>query len=110
MCDVPQPLLLGRLLQGAAHGVLDARRRRGRTGNAVDVGALGSGDLIGENMEIQPCEVGDIIAVCATGAYNYSMASNYNRLQKPAVVFVKGGEDRLAVKRESLDDILRNDI
>ena len=51
-----------------------------------------------------------IIAVCATGAYNYSMASNYNRLQKPAVVFVKGGEDRLAVKRESLDDILRNDI
>lgn len=38
------------------------------------------------------------------------MASNYNRLQKPAVVFVKGGEDRLAVKRESLDDLLRNDI
>jgi diaminopimelate decarboxylase len=69
-----------------------------------------SGDLIGENMEIQKCEVGDIIAVCATGAYNYSMASNYNRLQKPAVVFVKGGEDRLAVKRESLDDLLRNDI
>jgi diaminopimelate decarboxylase len=69
-----------------------------------------SGDLIGENMPIQPCEVGDIIAVCATGAYNYSMASNYNRLQKPAVVFVKEGTDRLVVKRESLEDLVRNDV
>ncbi|MBR6384883.1 MAG: diaminopimelate decarboxylase [Ruminococcus sp.] len=69
-----------------------------------------SGDLIGENMPLQHAESGDIIAVCATGAYNYSMSSNYNRLQKPAVVFVNNGESRLAVKRESLDDIIRNDI
>ena len=69
-----------------------------------------SGDLIGENMPLQHAESGDIIAVCATGAYNYSMSSNYNRLQKPAVVFVNNGESRIAVKRESLDDIIRNDI
>ena len=69
-----------------------------------------SGDLIGENMPLQHAESGDIIAVCATGAYNYSMSSNYNRLQKPAVVFVNNGEARIAVKRESLDDIIRNDI
>lgn len=69
-----------------------------------------SGDLIGENMPLQHAESGDIIAVCATGAYNYSMSSNYNRLQKPAVVFVKNGESRVAVKRETLDDIIRNDI
>lgn len=69
-----------------------------------------SGDLIGENMPLQHAESGDIIAVCATGAYNYSMSSNYNRLQKPAVVFVNNGESRIAVKRETLDDIIRNDI
>lgn len=69
-----------------------------------------SGDLIGENMPLQHAESGDIIAVCATGAYNYSMASNYNRLQKPAVVFVNNGDSRIAVKRETLDDIIRNDM
>ena len=69
-----------------------------------------SGDLIGENMPLQHAESGDIIAVCATGAYNYSMSSNYNRLQKPAVVFVNNGESRIAVKRETLDDVIRNDI
>ncbi len=69
-----------------------------------------SGDLIGENMPLQHAESGDIVAVCATGAYNYSMSSNYNRLQKPAVVFVNNGESRIAVKRETLDDIIRNDI
>ena len=69
-----------------------------------------SGDLIGENMSLQHAESGDIIAVCATGAYNYSMSSNYNRLQKPAVVFVNKGTSRIAVKRETLDDIIRNDV
>ncbi len=69
-----------------------------------------SGDLIGENMPLQHAESGDIIAVCATGAYNYSMSSNYNRLQKPAVVFVNNGQSRIVVKRETLDDIIKNDI
>lgn len=69
-----------------------------------------SGDLIGENMPLQHAVSGDIIAVCATGAYNYSMSSNYNRIMKPAVVFVNEGVSRLAVKRETLDDIIRNDI
>ena len=69
-----------------------------------------SGDLIGENMPLQHAESGDILAVLATGAYNYSMSSNYNRLQKPAVVFVNNGESRVVVKRETLDDIIRNDV
>lgn len=69
-----------------------------------------TGDMIGENMPLQHCEPGDIIAVCATGAYNYSMSSNYNRLCKPAVVFVNFGSDRLAVRRQTLDDIISNDI
>lgn len=69
-----------------------------------------SGDLIGENMPLQHAESGDILAVLATGAYNYSMSSNYNRIPKPAVVFVNGGESRIAVKRETPEDIIRNDI
>lgn len=69
-----------------------------------------TGDLIGENMPVQPVEPGDIIAVLATGAYNYSMSSNYNRIPKPAVVMVRDGSDRVAVKRETFEDIVRNDI
>ncbi len=69
-----------------------------------------SGDLIGENMPIQKVESGDIIAVLATGAYNYSMSSNYNRLPKPPVVMVRGGKTRIAVKRETLEDVIRNDV
>ncbi len=69
-----------------------------------------SGDLIGENMSIQKAEAGDIIAVLATGAYNYSMSSNYNRIPKPAVVMLKNGESRVVVKRETLDDVIRNDL
>ena len=69
-----------------------------------------SGDLIGENMNLQKTQRGDILAVTVTGAYNYSMASNYNRVPRPALVIIKDGEDRLAVKRETIDDIIQNDI
>ncbi len=69
-----------------------------------------SGDLIGENMKIQKAESGDIIAVLATGAYNYSMSSNYNRIPKPAVVMLKNGKPRVVVKRETREDVVRNDL
>lgn len=69
-----------------------------------------SGDLLGENISLQPCRRGDILAVFATGAYNYSMASNYNRVPRPAVVMVRDGQARLAVRRESMEDLIRNDL
>ncbi len=69
-----------------------------------------SGDLLGENMEIQSAKRGDILAVLVTGAYNHSMASNYNRLPRPPIVMVKDGEARVAVKRESYEDITANDV
>lgn len=69
-----------------------------------------SGDLIQENTTIAKAQPGDILAVLSTGAYNYSMASNYNRIQKPPIVMVKDGKARLIVKRESYEDLLRNDI
>ena len=69
-----------------------------------------SGDLIGENMEVQPVKRGDIIAVFVTGAYNYSMASNYNRIPRPPVIIVKDGVPRIAVKRETFEQLTENDM
>lgn len=107
MCDNPRYILY----QSAYDALVANKAGAPKTEQVTIAGkCCESGDLIGEHMSIQPCEVGDIIAVCATGAYNYSMASNYNRLQKPAVIFVKGGTDRVVVRRETLDDLLRNDV
>ena len=69
-----------------------------------------SGDLIQENTKLQKVEAGDILAVLSTGAYNYSMASNYNRIPRPPVVMVKDGETRVVVKRETYEKIAENDI
>ena len=70
-----------------------------------------SGDILQENVTL-PADIkrGDVIAVLTTGAYNYSMSSNYNRLGKPPVVMLKSGYDYIAVKRETPEDICRNDI
>lgn len=69
-----------------------------------------SGDLIQENTKLQMVESGDILAVLSTGAYNYSMASNYNRIPRPPVVMVKDGEARTVVKRETYEQVSANDI
>lgn len=69
-----------------------------------------SGDLIAKDIAMPPASPGDIIAVLATGAYNYSMAMNYNRNGKPPVVLVKDGKARLIVKREDYADVCRNDL
>ena len=69
-----------------------------------------SGDLLAEHIKLQSAEVGDVLAVFTTGAYNYSMASNYNRIPRPPVVFIKDGKTRIAVHRESFEDLIRNDV
>jgi len=69
-----------------------------------------SGDLLGKDIPLQKAEAGDILAVLSTGAYNYSMASNYNRVARPAVVMVADGKSRLIIRRESLEDLVRNDL
>ena len=61
-------------------------------------------------MPIQHAQRGDILAVLSTGAYNYSMASNYNRLPRPPVVMIKEGAARVVVRRESFEDLVRNDL
>lgn len=69
-----------------------------------------SGDILLENAELPNIESGDILAVASTGAYGYSMSSNYNKISKPAVVFVKDGESRLVCRRESYEDVIKNEI
>lgn len=71
-----------------------------------------SGDIIQRDVRL-PAGVGrgDIVAVCTTGAYHYSMASNYNRLPRPPIVMLRGGSEHYAaVRRESLADLCRNDL
>jgi diaminopimelate decarboxylase len=69
-----------------------------------------SGDLIAKDIIMPGIKNGDILAVLTTGAYNYSMSSNYNRISKPPVVLVRNGVSRIIVKREDYEDIVRNDI
>jgi diaminopimelate decarboxylase len=69
-----------------------------------------SGDILIHDIELVNAQEGDLLCVASTGAYNYTMASNYNRIPKPAVVMVKDGRAKLVVKRETYDDIIRNDL
>ena len=69
-----------------------------------------SGDLISKDAYLpESIQIDDLVVVLTTGAYNYAMASNYNRFGKPAVVMLNKKEDRIVVKRETLEDIIRND-
>ena len=69
-----------------------------------------SGDIIQPNVLLPEPKRGDFIAVCTTGAYNYSMASNYNRIPRPPVVMLSGGKPTLAVRRETVDDLTALDM
>lgn len=69
-----------------------------------------SGDLLIKDIMMPKIGVGDTLAVLATGAYNYSMASNYNRIPRPAVVAVSEGNSRVVIKRETYEDIIKNDL
>ena len=100
-------------LYGAAYTCLPADRMdEARDMNCSLVGrCCESGDIIQENVAF-PADIrrGDLAAVCTTGAYNYSMASNYNRIPRPPVVMLRGGKSYVAVKRESLDDLTALDL
>ncbi|MDD3889572.1 MAG: diaminopimelate decarboxylase [Syntrophomonadaceae bacterium] len=69
-----------------------------------------SGDMLIRDAKLPPAEPGDILAVFATGAYTYAMSGNYNRLPRPAMVLVKQGKADVIVRRETYEDLLRNDL
>jgi diaminopimelate decarboxylase len=107
MTDNPRPALYG-----SKYDALLANRANEANEETVSVAGkcCESGDMLIWDLELPKSNSGDLLAVFCTGAYNYAMASNYNRIRRPAVVFVKDGEASLAVKRESLDDIVANDV
>ncbi len=99
-------------LYGAKYTVTVANRAsEGKNYTATIAGrCCESGDLIGVDMKMQKPVKGDILAVFSTGAYNYSMASNYNRIPRPPVIFISKGKDYIAVRRETYEDIIRCDM
>lgn len=99
-------------LYGSAYTVLSASRPEAPCDLHCDVvgRCCESGDIIQPDVDLPEPKRGEILAVCTTGAYNYSMASNYNRIGRPAVVMVKPEEAYVAVRRESLEDLVRNDL
>lgn len=69
-----------------------------------------SGDLIQEGVPLPEPKRGDLLAVLTTGAYNYAMSSNYNRIPRPPIVMLEGGNHRLVVRRETVEDLTRYDV
>ncbi len=107
MTDNPRPALYG-----AKYTALLANKANYKGKELVSIAGkcCESGDMLIWDVKLPRVETGDILAVLATGAYNYSMSSNYNRLPKPAMLLVNDGHADIIVKRETYADLLRNDI
>lgn len=99
-------------LYESPYTVVAANKMNDRCVIAADIAGrcCESGDFIQAGVRLPDVKRGDIVAVLVTGAYNYSMASNYNRLPRPAMVFVKGGESEITVKRETYEDLMKNEV
>ena len=69
-----------------------------------------SGDVLLKDLAFPACSSGEVLAVFATGAYNASMSSNYNRIPRPAAVLVQDGHAELVQRREQPEDLLRYDL
>ena len=105
LSDNPRPALYD-----ARYEAIVANKARQPCAHTVTIaGKHCETDTLISDIEVPQLATGDIIAVQTTGAYNYSMASNYNRLPRPAVVLVRDGEADVIVERETLDDLLRQD-
>jgi len=107
MSDNPRPVLYG----SGYEAFVPARCTADRSMEARIVGKhCESGDvLIAQAVLPSDVRVGDVIATPVTGAYGHSMGSNYNKVPRPAVVFVRDGAARVVVRRETYDDLVRND-
>ncbi|MRN53447.1 diaminopimelate decarboxylase [Paenibacillus monticola] len=107
MTDNPRPALY----QSKYEALLANRANEAATEKVSIAGkCCESGDMLIWDVELPKAESGDLLAVSCTGAYNYSMASNYNRIRRPAVVFVQNGLRDLVVRRETHNDLIANDI
>ena len=108
MSDNPRPVLYGSGYETFLARAVAAERPRAirLVGKHCESGDL----LVREGALPDDLVVGDVVATPVTGAYGHSMGSNYNKVRRPAVVFVADGRARLVVRRESYDDLMRNDL
>ncbi|MEZ0482749.1 diaminopimelate decarboxylase [Planococcus sp. SSTMD024] len=99
-------------LYGAKYSSLLANRAQEEAGQVYTIAGkcCESGDKLIEEAQLPEVSAGDILAVFCTGAYGYSMASNYNRITRPAVVFVEKGKHQLVIRRESFEDLVKNEV
>lgn len=99
-------------LYGAKYTVLPAGRMLDEPDGAYTIAGrcCESGDLIQEDVPLPRLARGDLLAVLTTGAYNFAMSSNYNRICRPAVVMLRGGVDTLAVRRQTFEDLIACDL
>ena len=108
MSDNPRPVLYGSGYEAFLPREVDAPRRRVVT---VVGKHCESGDVIVRDANVpDDVEVSDVLATPVTGAYGHSMASNYNKVPRPPVAFVKDGSWRLVVRRETYEDLLALDV
>ncbi|MBD2105085.1 diaminopimelate decarboxylase [Leptolyngbya sp. FACHB-261] len=107
MSDNPRPITYQSRYQA-----LLANRMRGTASTTVTIAGkhCESGDILIRDIELSDPQSGDVLVVPGTGAYNYSMASNYNRVPRPAAVLVNAGEASLILRRETQADLLRQDV
>jgi diaminopimelate decarboxylase len=108
MSDNPRPVLYGSGYETVLPRAAGSERPR----QVTIVGKhCESGDVLVRDAHVPTdLAVGDVLATPVTGAYGHSMGSNYNKVTRPAVVFVGGGQAREVVRRETFDDLLRNDV
>jgi diaminopimelate decarboxylase len=106
MSDNPRPITYGAQYSAVVANKMQETRRETVT---IAGKHCESGDILLRDIALAPLERGDCLTVFSTGAYNCSMASNYNRLTRPAAVLVADGEATIVLKRESIDDLLRFD-
>jgi len=107
MSDNPRPILYGAKYDAVIAGKAD----KPKTDKVTLAGRFcESGDILIKDIMLPASEIGDIVLVPCTGAYNYSMSSNYNRVPRPAVVLVSEGDATLIVARETYDDLTSHDI
>jgi diaminopimelate decarboxylase len=99
-------------LYSAKYEAVLANRPLAKTNETVSIAGkcCESGDMLIWDLPLPETEEEDILAVFCTGAYGYSMSNNYNRIPRPAVVFVENGKATLVVKRETYEDLVRHDL
>lgn len=107
MADNPRPITYQ-----AKYSCLIANKAQQKDTEVVTIAGryCESGDILIKDISLPPITTGDILAVFSTGAYNYSMSSNYNMVPKPACILVKNGKSNLIIKRETYSDVIKKHI